>query len=697
MATMKYSVITPVYRVEKYLNQYFTSLTSQKLDFKDHIQVILVDDGSDDRSSDICKTWSARYPGKIIYIKKKNGGISSARNEGLKYATGEWVTFIDPDDFITDAYFERVENALANPEFSEASMVSTNIISYYEKGKNFVDNHPLSYKFKRGQRLSDLDSPDCQDIQLSAASSFFKRAAIQDCTLRFRNIPVSFEDADFTPRYLFEQERRTILFVPEALYFYRKRSDANSMVDMAWHDERRYGEQLRMGHLRLLQHAESRSHEIPFWLQRTVIYCLHYHFLRFLDNHRQSSIIPEKMKPGYHALLKEIFSHINPEAIRGFRFSGLTEEIKIGMLGLCRTETTHSPHADMYYFDKDRHLIGMRIFYTASLPDLVFQRDDINIEPEYRKTRVHHFVDRELLREEIIWLPWEAAGRIACKLAGMPLPIMTVNGQVALTCLVPELDAILKRVVSANIPEQAKLLRQLAESPEYQQKYLNAWLLMDAASAADDNAEHLYRYILKNGMEVNAWFVLGTQSSDWHRLASEGFRLIPHGSREHCIALMNASNVASSHLHTHIPAAMRTAHFSDKLKFKFTFLRHGVTTNDHSYYCNEHDIAHILTCNNREADAIGGETNRYKFSGREVAVTGLPRHDRLASAGDGQTKKDIVFMPTWRLDVVFRGIDKSALDDMKYFSASKFYRNWKQLLESSRLHSLAASFGYGST
>ena len=94
-----FTVITAVYNVEKYLDQYFRSLTKQSLDFVQNITLILVDDGSSDSSAIIIKKWQAKYPNNIHYFYKENGGQASARNLGIQYATGDWLTFIDPDDF----------------------------------------------------------------------------------------------------------------------------------------------------------------------------------------------------------------------------------------------------------------------------------------------------------------------------------------------------------------------------------------------------------------------------------------------------------------------------------------------------------------------------------------------------------------------------------------------------------------------
>lgn len=83
-----YTVITAVYNVEKYLDQYFTSLTKQNLSFIKNITLILVDDGSTDSSADIIKKWQNKYPKNIFYLYKDNGGQASARNFGLEHATG---------------------------------------------------------------------------------------------------------------------------------------------------------------------------------------------------------------------------------------------------------------------------------------------------------------------------------------------------------------------------------------------------------------------------------------------------------------------------------------------------------------------------------------------------------------------------------------------------------------------------------
>lgn len=103
------SIIVPVYNVEKYLNECVDSILAST--FKDY-EVILVDDGSKDNSGAICDDYAARFPGKIKAIHKANGGQSSARNEGLKEARGEFVGFIDSDDAILPTMYEEMIDAI---------------------------------------------------------------------------------------------------------------------------------------------------------------------------------------------------------------------------------------------------------------------------------------------------------------------------------------------------------------------------------------------------------------------------------------------------------------------------------------------------------------------------------------------------------------------------------------------------------
>lgn len=103
---IKVSVVVPVYKVEKYLNRCVESITNQTL--KD-IEIILVDDGSPDLCPVMCDEWSKR-DSRIRVVHKKNGGLSSARNAGLKIAHGEYVGFVDSDDTIEEQMFEKMYN-----------------------------------------------------------------------------------------------------------------------------------------------------------------------------------------------------------------------------------------------------------------------------------------------------------------------------------------------------------------------------------------------------------------------------------------------------------------------------------------------------------------------------------------------------------------------------------------------------------
>ena len=110
---MKVSVIVPVYNVEKYLDKCLDSLACQTL--KD-MEVIIVNDGSPDNSEDIIKKYTKKYK-NFKYYKKENGGLSSARNYGIKYASGDYIAFLDSDDYVKSDMYEKMYEKAINGNY----------------------------------------------------------------------------------------------------------------------------------------------------------------------------------------------------------------------------------------------------------------------------------------------------------------------------------------------------------------------------------------------------------------------------------------------------------------------------------------------------------------------------------------------------------------------------------------------------
>ena len=98
------SVIVPIYNVEKYLEKCIESIVNQT--YK-NLEIILVDDGSQDNCPAMCDEWTQK-DSRIKVIHKKNGGLSSARNAGLEVSNGEYISFVDSDDWLDENTFEEL-------------------------------------------------------------------------------------------------------------------------------------------------------------------------------------------------------------------------------------------------------------------------------------------------------------------------------------------------------------------------------------------------------------------------------------------------------------------------------------------------------------------------------------------------------------------------------------------------------------
>lgn len=108
----KISVIVPVYNVEPYIRQCLNSIVNQTYR---NLEIILIDDGSPDNCGTICDEYAVKDE-RIICVHKENNGVSAARNDGIKIATGNWTAFADPDDWYDEDYFENMINSLPMEE-----------------------------------------------------------------------------------------------------------------------------------------------------------------------------------------------------------------------------------------------------------------------------------------------------------------------------------------------------------------------------------------------------------------------------------------------------------------------------------------------------------------------------------------------------------------------------------------------------
>ncbi|EJU5304159.1 CDP-glycerol glycerophosphotransferase family protein, partial [Campylobacter coli] len=240
------------------------------------------------------------------------------------------------------------------------------------------------------------------------------------------------------------------------------------------------------------------------------------------------------------------------------------------------------------------------------------------------------------------------------------------------------------------INDLSLVLKVLAKQKKQRSKNSNLWLFADMSWRADDNAEHLYRYIMQNHPKQKTAFILSKNSTDYPRLKKEGFRLVDPRSFYFKYLIYKADKIISSHIDRYIFNALG----GDTLKTKdFIFLQHGVIKDDLSRWLNQRKIDTFITSTKAEYESIAGDFNHYKFSTKEVVLTGLARWDALIKNNVLNTKQ-IVIMPTWR-EYLSGKVQKYGVRARNpEFVKSLYFQKWQEFLCSKELEKLSVRYGY---
>ncbi len=205
------SVIIPVYNVDKYLTQCIDSVINQT--YK-NIEIILIDDGSTDESGKICDEYK-KIDDRIIVIHKSNGGLSSARNEGIEKSRGEYIQFIDSDDYIDTDTIEIMYNVICK--------YNADVISY----SHYILNNEHKICNCTGE-IKQIDKIEAiKEIMLDDKIRNYSWEKLWKRRL-FNNIKYplgkKFEDLRTTPLVFEKAEKIVVYDIPK--YYYRQRSDS---------------------------------------------------------------------------------------------------------------------------------------------------------------------------------------------------------------------------------------------------------------------------------------------------------------------------------------------------------------------------------------------------------------------------------------------------------------------------------------
>lgn len=222
---LKLSIVVPIYKVEPYLPKCVESLLAQDLPKEDY-EIILVDDGSPDRCGEICDAYVARYA-NVKVVHRKNGGLSAARNTGIEVAQGEYVLFVDSDDYLEPNVLKTLVDKMESDHLDILRFNYQNVNEHYvvfepnKFGKPFVD-----YRDDVCDGLTFLT--ERLGYGCYAWQFVIRREMLQGCLFKEG---IYFEDTEWTPRLLLKAQRVTSTNMMVYNYLMREGSITQSVEE----------------------------------------------------------------------------------------------------------------------------------------------------------------------------------------------------------------------------------------------------------------------------------------------------------------------------------------------------------------------------------------------------------------------------------------------------------------------------------
>lgn len=715
-----FSIIIPCYNVEKYIEKSIKSIINQKHMDLDEIEIIIIDDGSSDNTSQLCKNFLNKYPKTIKYFYQENQGQAIAKNNALKYVSGDFVYFLDADDYLFEDTLINVKNFFKN-NYS-INLVAIPSFIFDEANDKIYDNYSVT-------DLSVIDLTKLWHYPLFSSSSvFFRRNVLEK--YQFKDYKI-FEDKLLINTILISDKKYG--FINSGGICCCKRCDGFSITQKAMFDKFKYINSLLNYFDELIHDCLSKMYYVPKFIQyeisyesrwflysNGILYNLSFDEFEFLSNtlkdifhHIDDDVINYcyndnnsvkkalfNLKHDSYLLEREntLFKYIddfmlldsvkihriyidiikikdNRLFISGFFKSFFnSEEINIILKKRANDVKYYSANISEYYNRKESSFLESYINFDFE----VSLSDDEN--SEFKIYVAHEDIFNHL---KVSFMNHARLSEISNYSVWGNYIILFKNDSFYLTNysylkMVSNEVSVLKRIFNKKGAYWTSALFfrliYLLIYPFYRNKEI--WLFMDKRETADDNAIHLFKYSINIHENIKKYFTISKDSKHFQEL-NELKNIVPFYSIKQRLIFLLSDKIISSHPDESVLNPFFNKNiklYSGLINSEKIFLQHGVTKDNVSRWLRKYDKDLILLVTVSDIEAKSFLDHGYNYHEETIQVLGFPRFDNLKSES---RKKQILIMPSWR-----RQLENLTDDEIKH---SEYFIRFNSLLNDDKL------------
>ncbi|MBR0471301.1 MAG: CDP-glycerol glycerophosphotransferase family protein [Methanosphaera sp.] len=737
-----FSVILTVSDNPGYLEQSISSVLDQTLDFKENVQIIFIDYGGCVESTKLIKRVGRVYPDNVVILSKDYLGQPYAENNVYKVPAGEYVTFLEGNDYFSINTFEQVKNFL-NKLNNKTNIITIPIENINNKKQE------LNYKFEQ-TRIINLEE-EANNPQLHIKSCFIKKSALHN--YKYNRKTLFEEETILINQLLLDLPR--IGIINNAKYNIREKFNINTSQNKPT-QEKQIIKKINT-YKKLITTSKPKLEKIPKFIGYTIAYdiqdILKLPDLGFLDKEEKNSLF-EEIRSIIGILDDDmIYDNENIDyALRGFFIY-----LKKGVYSIVGEDDNVVMWSGDYYIDDlKKHRIWLDIVdikddclvisgvYTTNFDNdslrINLIKEDAGNNRETFSCDYFTYPQRDRSNVEYLGIPWKFVynfevslklkdviqdkfsfevlfedkditakytPRIEFRISSYfsSVSIYAVIGEYILfkdSSSISVIPYSFRKLFNFEVKNIFKIIKS-SEKGKVGAAFMHflylllyklmdnkkIWLLNDRLDIVDDNAKHLFEYALKQDDRITKYLIVDKDSEDYKKLKKNYKNIITYGSFKHRILYLFSEKRISSLLNEKFFNPFYNDE-EDKRKLYCNlvtapryFIQHGVIYRNLTEHIKRynHNLRLIVTSAERERQSFF-DLN-YRFPEEVVQILGLPRFDNLIK--DNKIKKQILFTPTWRLQ-----LDKNE----SLFLNSDYYHMLNSFLSNGELFKLLDEYGY---